>query len=338
MLAKSYRNVRWSYIAHISKSRNIIFQNMSLLHQQIQESVHELESIRECIKYAEALSLRLAEEEHALRLLEDKLTREQRDVNVLERESVTTLIRKIIGDREEKLEKEKEEYVNVSGRHIELHKSIELIRYELGLLKGKADSLESLELKVDILLREREKELVLTDPVTATLLKALDEESMKYNVYLKTVEKIKATGNSALTLVTSIENHMNEAREQLVSNKAGSALLVDDALDNARRPLQKANQLLARFQKELKSVFSEINLDTHIRLEKIGRYSDFIVVSDLSFKEKINTSRRRVRDIREQVEFYLSLLQENNETLGKLAEIEEERKRIILNAVSAPNP
>lgn len=266
-------------------------------------------------------------------MLEKKIPKEQRDVYVLEREGVTSLIRKFIGDREEKLEKEKAEYMNVSGRHIELYKSIELIRYELGLLKDKEAFLESIELKVDILLREREKELILSDLKFADLVKDLNEEAIQLQSYIKKLEKIKSTGDMALSLLTGIDHRLNEARDHLVSDKAGSALLTDDALDHARRPLQKATQILLRFQKEVRSIFPDMHLDTKINFDLFEKFAGAALFSEFTFLEKIGNSRRSVGDIKMQVEIILGLLdQESSETLDKIAAIEEERKRLILDA------
>ena len=309
---------------------------MSTLHQQLMESVREMESIREGIKYAVRLSTRLEEEERALEELEEKLTKEQRDVHTLERENVTSFIRKFIGDREEKLEKEKGEYLDVSQRHIELYKSIELMRYELGILKSKEDFLESIELKVAILLREREKELISSDLIFADLIKNLNEEGIKHHTYIKKLERLKSTVDTALSYVTSIAHRLSEARDHLMSNKAGSALLVDDALDHARRPLQKATQLLLRFQKELRSIFPEMDLDTQIHLEKFDSHTQSFL-SDSTFREKINTSRKNVEEIIEQVEIVrYTIDQEISDARDRLAAIEEERKRLIISANSAP--
>ena len=293
--------------------------------------MREIESIEEGIKYAEALKLQLAREEEELAVLEKNLTKEQRDVHVLEREGVASIIRKIIGDREEKLEKEKEEYLKVSGRHIEIYKSIELLQYEIGLLKNKAATLDTIKLKMAILLREREKELMSSDPVSAALLKDLEEELIKHNTCLKKIEKTKATGSSALASVITIENYLIEARKQIISNKAGSALLVDVEIENARRLLVKVNKILVQFKKELGGIFTEINLKANIRLEKFDSYTAFSFNTASTFKEKINISRRNVKESKEQVEFYLSLIDhECDETRGIIAEVEEERRKIIM--------
>ena len=104
---------------------------MSELQQQLKESIEELTRIRMVGEHMRQLTSRLQAEEKALQVMEATLTKEQRDVEALEREGLTSMFRKFLGDREEKLEKEREEYLKASLRYNEIYKSVELIRFEL---------------------------------------------------------------------------------------------------------------------------------------------------------------------------------------------------------------
>lgn len=94
---------------------------MSELQQQLKESIQELETIRKVSEHTAQLRERLAAEEKALLVMETTLAKEQRDVETLESEGLTTMFRKFIGDREEKLEKEEK---NISGLHSDLMSSL----------------------------------------------------------------------------------------------------------------------------------------------------------------------------------------------------------------------
>src|SRR6187551_695494 len=118
---------------------------MTQLHQQLQEAIREAERIRKIKEHTSELTIRLESEEKALLAMEATLTKEQRDVETLEREGLTTMFRKFIGDREEELDKEREEYLRASLRFNEIYKSVELIRFELDLLSKKEQNLEAVE-------------------------------------------------------------------------------------------------------------------------------------------------------------------------------------------------
>ena len=79
-----------------------------------------------------------------------------------------------------------------------------------------------------------------------------------------------------------------------------------------------------------------MDLDTQIHLEKFDSYTKSFL-SDSTFREKINTSRKNVEEIIEQVEIVrYTIDQEISDARDRLAAIEEERKRLIISANSAP--
>src|SRR5688572_22729658 len=110
---------------------------MSEIHQQLQETIQELERIKKIKQHTLQLEERLQQEMNSLAVMEKTLQKEQRDVELLEKEGLSTMLRKFIGDREEKLEKEREEYLRASLKYNELYKSVNLIRFELDLLSKK---------------------------------------------------------------------------------------------------------------------------------------------------------------------------------------------------------
>lgn len=186
------------------------------------------------------------------------------------------------------------------------------------------------------LLVEREKELVLSDVRAAYLLKNLAEDTTKHKGHLQKLEKINAFGRSTLNLVISIENLFDEARSLHISSIVGSTPLSYDKLENARLLVQKTNKELVRFKKELATIFTDIDLDTRIKIEHFGTYADRPIITSTkapTFLEKIKKSRKSVHMIREQLEWFLTLLDhEQEQVLDRLAGIEEERKRVILGA------
>ena len=160
---------------------------MSELQQQLKESIQELETIRKVSEHTAQLRERLAAEEKALLVMETTLAKEQRDVETLEREGLTSMFRKFIGDREEKLEKEREEYLRASLRFNELFKSVELIRFELDLLSKKEQSQDTVARRVETLIAYREKELLDLDPQVALVLKGINQQADKLHKYLSLI-------------------------------------------------------------------------------------------------------------------------------------------------------
>jgi hypothetical protein len=104
------------------------------------------------------------------------LDKEQKDVELLEKEGLTTMFHKFLGDREAKLDKEREEYLKASLRYNEIYKSVALIRYELDLLSKKEENQENVEREIAVLLKQREEELMQYDPEVALQLKGINDQ------------------------------------------------------------------------------------------------------------------------------------------------------------------
>jgi hypothetical protein len=62
-----------------------------------------------------------------------------------------------LGDREEKLEKEREEYLKASLRYNELYKSVGLIQFELDLLTNKEQNEEAIARRVEVQMKMRKR-------------------------------------------------------------------------------------------------------------------------------------------------------------------------------------
>ncbi len=70
------------------------------------------------------------------------------------------MFHKFLGDREDRLQKERQDYLTASLRYNELFKSVELIRYELNLLSKKESNLNLVEKEINALMKDREKEIL----------------------------------------------------------------------------------------------------------------------------------------------------------------------------------
>src|SRR5687767_10856400 len=137
---------------------------MSEIRKLLKEKILELEQIRKIKLHIVHLRDRLKDEEKALEVMGIMLDKEQRDVELLEKEGFQSMLRKFIGDREQKLEKEKDEYVRAALRYNALFKSVELIKYELDLLEKKDQNEDAVKYHVEELISKRGEELLRLDP------------------------------------------------------------------------------------------------------------------------------------------------------------------------------
>ena len=314
---------------------------MTQLHQQLQEAIREAERIRKIKEHTSELTIRLESEEKALLSMEETLTKEQRDVETLEREGLTTMLRKFIGDREEKLDKEREEYLRASLRYNEIYKSVELIRFELNLLTKKEQNLEVVERKVATLINQREQELMHLNPEVALHLKGIHEQTDKLHKYSIEVEEAFKAGQEALTFVRGAEQHLLDAQlmgqRDMWGSKSryglNSGRFKHESIDKARDMAYQSHYALIRFGNELKDVFKNLQLEVNMQIEDFGRFADIFfdnIISDYLVQQKITKSLVNVTGTRQKLDHIMqSLDNERNVIREKLEALETERKQVI---------
>jgi hypothetical protein len=316
---------------------------MTDLHQQLQDSIRELEQIRKIKEYTAELHQRLTAEQAALDAMEKTLEKEQRDVETLEREGLTSMFRKFLGDREEKLDKEREEYLKASLRYNELFKSVGLIRYELDLLTKKGQTEDMVARRVEVQMKMREEEIIQLDPLTGAELRSLHEQSDRLQKYAVEVDEAFNAGSEALNFVSRAEYFLREAqgwgqRDMWGGGRRGTGYMKHQAIDQARNMAAESRHALIRFTNELKDVFKDLQFQVNMDIEEFNKFGDIFfdnIISDYLAQQKINKALMNVSSTRQQVEQILGQLeQEKGNIKSKSEQLEQQRKEIILKANS----
>lgn len=312
---------------------------MSELRRQLKESIGELERLRHMKAYITDLERRLDAEENQLAVMSKTLDKEQRDVELLEREGLTAMFRKFLGDREERLEKEREEYLRASLRYNECYKAVELIRYELSLLLQKPQDEEALKLRIHILIRERGEELKAHDPEVAPLLHSIDLQLEKWYAFIAEVEEAIIAGTESLALVNKITQNLHAARQwgrQDMYNQRGRLRSKQKykSIDRARHAAYLAKNKLLHFSRELQDVYRDRQIQISLDVGQFDHFAEFFfdnLITDWLVQQKIYRTLSHVVTIRDTVESLLAGLREElAESNNRLQELEVERNRLIL--------
>ncbi len=313
---------------------------MSKTHQQLQASIRKLERINKIEIRITQLVNRLRSEEKALQLMEKTLVKEQRDVEILEKEGLTTMFRKFLGDREEKLEKEREDYLRASLRFNELYKSVELIRFELNLLEKKQESKQATTSKVKRLMNLREQELMRLNTDQAKKLKGIHAQADKLSKFGVEVEEAYIAGEAALTLVMKAEKFLIAARKMGEQQKwggryPGASRTKFSAIDSARKMAYQSRHALIHFGNELKDVYADYKPQFNMDMEDFGKFANVFfdnLITDYFVQAKIAKSLVNVTGTRKNVEIILNALnQERGGIADKEETLKEEREAIVLS-------
>jgi hypothetical protein len=314
---------------------------MSKIHQQLKANIQKLEQIDKIEIHIGQLVTRLKAEENALALMEKTLAKEQRDVEILEKEGLTTMFRKFLGDREEKLEKEREDYLRASLRFNELYKSVELIRFELDLLEKKRDQRETVVLRIERFMKSREKELLVLNTKQANELKRIHAQADKLSKYSVEVDEAYKAGMTALDFVSNAEKFLLAAkrmgeRQMWGGRRPGASRTKFSAIDSARKMAYQSRHALIHFGNELKDVYSDYELQFNMTLADFGKFANVFfdnLITDYFVQQRIAKSLVNITGTRKNVETILNSLNiEKGAIADKEKALEEERIKIIVSA------
>ncbi|MBK9982593.1 MAG: hypothetical protein IPP15_09225 [Saprospiraceae bacterium] len=312
---------------------------MSEIQNKLKEKIQEAETIRKIQSYTVQLQSRLTEEENALAVMEQTLAKEQRDVELLEKEGLTTMFHKFLGDREDRLQIERQEYLTAALKYNEIYKSVDLIRYELNLLSKKEQNLGNVEKEITGLIKQREAEIMQLEPTIAAQLQGLHEQVDKLHKFETEVNQALSTGNDAFDKVRKTEYYLNEAQfpdKHMWGSGYQSKIVNHQAVDYARDMAYQSRQSLIRFGNEYRDVYPERPFQINMELEDFGRFAEVFfnnLISDWILRQKVSKSLITVRGTVQQVgRFVEQLNQEKLTIVRKLQELEMERKRTIVSS------
>lgn len=191
--------------------------------------------------------------------IELQLAKELKDVEKLESTSLKSVFYNVLGSKQEQLEKERQEYLELSLRHTEHLKSLELIAYEKEVIGGKLSDIGSLRQELQALKAEREKEILSTPSILRNKLlynsKQTDEATNHIQRLLETQKLTEATVQSLQIVIGHFRKAKDWGNWDMGSKRSYHyGRLKHNAIDQAVNEANRTNLLLQSMGKALKSV------------------------------------------------------------------------------------
>jgi len=312
---------------------------MQDIHEALKETLEEVQGVRRVKRHLEQLNIRLQKAYDELDDLEQVLEKEFKDVEHLEKLSVKGLFHKILGSKEQQIEKERQEYLQASLKFNEQKKSVEILEYERSLLENKITNLKTLESKLDNLIEQREKLLIQEDPKRGPqildLIMEIDEttERMKQ---LKTTFKL---GQEALgkldRMIGYLQQAKNWGRWDMMGRGPAMSYIKHSAIDKARDLSLQTKHILMRYEDELRSVFKDRNFSFNVHIDTFSKFTDIFfdnLISDWIIQQKIQKALSDVVNVRNRVnEVNKSLNGELGKLERQILRLEEKRRQYVIS-------
>ena len=271
--------------------------------------------------------------------LKEETYREQLDVDKLENFSAAKLFAQIMGNLDERLEKERSELYAAALHYDSARQELHAVEADLAARREELSLLGNCEAAYDRLLEARARELR-QDPQSpaARRLLALEERQAQLASREKELQEAIQAGYDALSDISSIESALSSAEGWGTWDVFGGGLISDMAkyshLDDAQRQINGLQRSLSRFRTELADV--DIRTGIQIEVDSFLRFADYFfdnIFTDWAVLDRIRRTQSQIHEVDGSVRTILSRLERDLEQCRRDRQaIQQELKDFLVTA------
>lgn len=245
----------------------------------------------------------LAQKKQQLHALESKMLSEHADVEELEQMSLKSVFRKVLGDKEAQLEKERQEYLHAFMKYEEYKKTLDILEFEIGILQEKVANSTDVSEQIKKQVAIRKKELMLNGSAIGKKISAIESEINKYYYIRKECLEAAEVGNSVVVMMDEMVQNLKSARNwgsfgRGSRGRSGMSNIIKAAsIDKAKKLSHQVQHLLRVFRKELSDIHGQQNFDLSFNLDGFDSFLNIFfdnLISDWVVQRKIATSMNSV--------------------------------------------
>lgn len=270
-----------------------------------------------------------------LQKLKEILKKEEKDVTKLEGMSISSMFLDMIGKKEDKLDKEREEYLVAKIKYEECLKDIEKLEKEIIWCNNEMKDYIGVKEEYDRLLREKENLILSGSGEEGRKLRENQDRLSELNLQQKEIKEAIDAGKRANNALLDMKDNLSSAKSWGVWDMMGGGLISNmakhSAIDNASSSGKTAEHYLKLFKKELSDVnqFTDLKID----ITSFTKFADFFFDGffvDWFVQSKINNSLSNVNNVYERIDIIISEL---NRDLNKIVQeqkiVEREIKDLL---------
>lgn len=302
--------------------------------EALQQHMEEFQRMLHAQKYLAVVQQKIATEQDRISMEEAVVEAEYRDVERLESLSVQALFSKVLGDKANRLEKERQEYLEAVLALKQSYKALELLQFEEQVLQEKTIAIPQKQALIKSLLKEQDHNL-LDDPQKMGWLRLFEAMEMAWKMAVD-VQEAKEIGQScqdrAIFIIELLEDaaELREwAKSQWDPDYAVEKTKVDQAMDEFYRLYQE----LQTFELEVADLRLHARLPT---VSSIGHFEDSVsiyhnnLINDWVVKNRISSVRKVMKNLLERIQLLNeAVLQKEQVTAQEIPYLEEIRMRMM---------
>lgn len=286
---------------------------MTNYREQLKEIQAQSQRKQYLITLAEELESQRKDLEKKVGVLKAKKQLEQADVDKLEGRSLAAFFAGIRGNKEEKLNKERQEARAAAVKYDMTARELEAVECDLSRNREELEGLGDIDQRRDQIMTAWAQEVKTAGgPMGQTIL-GLEEQIAAAEAQQREIREAITAGESALVIVESIQKSLGDAEGWGTWDMLGggflSTMFKHDALDEAQSKVEGLQVALRRFRNELVDV--EISADLQLTLDDFTQFADYFfdgLFMDWTVQSEIGKSQARVEETKGQIQSVLEQL------------------------------
>ena len=309
------------------------------LQQQIFDTIQEIVQLERVEEQLKVTKRELEEAYDEYEYLDKKIEEELRDIEKLEGLSTKAIFHKILGNKEKQIEKERQEYLELSLKEEDTKNSIKLLEYEVNLLEAKLGSKSELKTQLERLKQKREEEIIRSDPALRQQLVDIShklESNYQYKVELAQAIEV---GEVCYSLVNQVLKQLSKVRNwgQFPARRSrrtsAGRYAQKDAIDRARNLSFQIKHHLNLFSNELRDLGKKIPFSTDT--SKFADFSDFFfnnIITDWILQQQLTNAIGSAKRLQGNLTQFLEQLREEISKINlEIENLNNKKDEILIN-------
>jgi hypothetical protein len=306
---------------------------MSPTSEEIKKQIEELTRLQRIDNHLQELYKVMETNLHEKNYLTEILNKKQYDVEKLEKMNVRNLFYTVLGSKEDQIEKERQEYLEIALKIKNLTKQIELDTFEIEVLRKQLTGTAAIENKIKELKNLREKE-ILSNPEEENhrLLRSLYKDHEE-NVRLKAeIDEAYNSGHKAIISIEKLYEQIGNAGNWGQWHLANRKTIMDVVLNQSHL----VNHLLTQFEIELRDI-GVSREDLYLDLNFVQSWMHLLaeaLIKDWLIEQRIKKSMENVDSLHKRMKNLMEwLLASKNATVQKLNETQNKIDHVVQNSI-----
>jgi len=313
---------------------------MSQIQQQIRDTIEQITGLDRVRQRYNAAVHELNGYQKELDKLHAVMVKELKDLDEIESKGLKPFFYKVLGSKEQQIEKERQEYLSASLKFNERQKSVEVLEFEVELLNKKLGDTTQLKKNLETLKAKRENEILRQHPDLANkLLQIAKEKDQKFK-YLKELEDVLEVGNKCIKSLNEMVNELKKARQWGqwdMTTKRGNYAGYNKhgAIDRAKNISVWVKHELIKLNKELADV-GHSKQNFQLNIANFSQFTDIFfdnLISDWVIQKKIVNALSNTVSVRDRILLIVKTVRNEVEKVNQsVTEANARREQIILSS------